>query len=174
MDRGGEKDDMVSLTPSEFDIYNRLAVMMEKFHSYFRRIWKRLYSACSAPDHDSPKMTDDQIVREGLFLSCRLANHHNVEESSLFPLLARRMPRFQGDDVLLKQHRQIHDGLEDFQQYLEGCRTRKDRLDRQVLKSKMDPWGDVLMLHLDQEVEMLGARYMQKYWTQEEMLEMPI
>ncbi|KAK2025890.1 hypothetical protein LX32DRAFT_595779 [Colletotrichum zoysiae] len=162
------------MTPLEFDTYNRLAVMMEKFHGYFRRTWKRLYHACTAPD-STPKMTDDQIIREGLFLSYRLTNHHKIEESSLFPLLARKMPQFRGDDAMVvEQHRQIHDGLEEFQRYLESCRTRKSQLERQVLKGKMDLWGDVLLLHLDQEVQMLGAEIMKKYWTPEEMLGMPI
>ncbi|KZL69868.1 hypothetical protein CI238_10765 [Colletotrichum incanum] len=161
------------LTPSEFETYNRLAVMMEKFHGYFRQTWKRLYRACASPD-DSSRMTDDQIIREGLFLSYRLKNHHKIEESSLFPFLARRMPHFQGDEMLLaEQHRQIHGGLEEFQRYLESGRTRKSQLELQVLKSKMDSWGDVLLLHLDQEVDVLGAEDMQEYWTPEEMLEMP-
>ncbi|KAK1566045.1 uncharacterized protein LY79DRAFT_572948 [Colletotrichum navitas] len=115
-------------------------------------------------------MTDDQIIREGLFLSYRLTNHHNLEESSLFPLLALKMPHFRVDDaVLVEQHRQIHGGLEVFQRYLENCRTRKSELELQTLKSKMDSRGDVLLLRLDQEVEMLGAENMKKYWTPEEM-----
>ncbi|KZL72710.1 hypothetical protein CT0861_06542 [Colletotrichum tofieldiae] len=162
------------LTPSEFETYNRLAVMMEKFHGYFRQAWKRLDRACTSPDGSS-RITDDQIIRQGLFLSYRLKNHHEIEESSLFPLLARKMPQFRGDDVLLvEQHRQIHHGLEEFQRYLESCRMRKNQLDLQVLKSIMDSWGDVLLLHLDQEVDVLGAENMQKYWSLEEMLEMPI
>ncbi|KAK1978999.1 hypothetical protein LZ30DRAFT_597882 [Colletotrichum cereale] len=162
------------MTPSEFDTYNRLAVMMEKFHGYFRRTWERLYHACASPD-SRPKITDDQTIREGLFLSYRLTSHHSIEESSLCPLFARKMPQFRGDDALLvEQHRQIHGGLEVFQRYLESCRTRKSQLELQVLKSKMDSWGDVLLLHLDQEVEMLGAENMKQYWTPEEMLQMPI
>ncbi|KAK2012000.1 hypothetical protein LZ32DRAFT_629097 [Colletotrichum eremochloae] len=150
------------MTPLEFETYNRLAIMMEKFHGYFRRTWRRLHHACTASS-------------EGLFLSYRLTNHHNVEENSLFPLLARKMPQFRGDDALLvEQHRQIHGGLEEFRRYLESCRTRKSQLERRVLRSKMDSWGDVLLLHLDQEVEMLGAKNMKKYWTPEEVLEMPI
>ncbi|KAK1959948.1 hypothetical protein LY78DRAFT_707118 [Colletotrichum sublineola] len=172
---GGVSEDCAKpMTPLEFETYNRLAIMMEKFHGYFRRTWRRLHHACTASD-GSPMITDDQIIREGLFLSYRLTNHHNVEENSLFPLLARKMPQFRGDDALLvEQHRQIHGGLEEFRRYLESCRTRKTRLERRVLRSKTDSWGDVLLLHLDQEVEMLGAENMKKYWTPEEVLEMPI
>ncbi|KAK1997325.1 hypothetical protein LX36DRAFT_578669 [Colletotrichum falcatum] len=162
------------MTPSEFDTYNRLAVMMDKFHGYFRRTWKRLYNACTAPD-GTRQMTDDQVIREGLFLSYRLTKHHHIEESSLFPFLARKMPQFRGDGSLLaEQHRQMHGGLEEFQRYLESCRTRKSRLELQVLKGKMDSWGEVLLLHLDQEVDVLGAENMKKYWTLEEMLGMPV
>ncbi|OLN81996.1 hypothetical protein CCHL11_09253 [Colletotrichum chlorophyti] len=163
------------MTASEHEIYNRFAVMMENFHGHFRRTWKRLQKA-SIPTVDAPSsVTPDQIVREGLFFCYRLTNHHNIEEKMFFPLLARKMPQFRGDDaVLLQQHRQIHQGLEGLQEYLENCRSRRSTFDHAVLKSKMDSWGDVLLLHLDQEVEMLGAEHMRKYWTLEEIMEMPL
>ncbi|KAF3801509.1 hypothetical protein GCG54_00014724 [Colletotrichum gloeosporioides] len=191
------------LEPSEFDVYNRLSNMMQTFvssfvgeagsqrslvfsdlssnsdvfsvqHNHFRRTWKRLQDSTIPPVDGPPKMTDDQIVREGLFFCYRLTNHHNIEERSLFPMLAQKMPEFRGDNaVLLEQHWGIHHGLEDLQQYLEKCRSRKTKLDLAILRSKMEPWGHVLLLHLDLEVEMLGAENMRKYWTREEMLGMP-
>ncbi|KAL0934390.1 uncharacterized protein CTRU02_211189 [Colletotrichum truncatum] len=149
--------------------------MMNTFHNHFRRTWKRLQDSCNTPVDGPPKMTSEQIVREGLFFCYRLTNHHNIEETIFFPLLARKMPEFRGEDaVVLEQHRQIHEGLENLQEYLEMCRSRKATLDLATLKSKMDPWSDVLLLHLDQEVEMLGAENMRKYWTREELQEMPI
>ncbi|KAL3297619.1 Protein bfr2 [Colletotrichum asianum] len=163
------------LEPSEFDVYNRLSNMMQTFHNHFRRTWKRLQDSTLPPVDGPPKMTDDQIVREGLFFCYRLTNHHNIEERSLFPMLAQKMPEFRGDNaLLLEQHREIHHGLEDLQQYLEKCRSRKTKLDLAILRSKMEPWGHVLLLHLDLEVEMLGAENMRKYWTREEMLGMPV
>lgn len=90
-------------------------------------------------------------------------------------MLAQKMPEFRGDNaLLLEQHREIHHGLEDLQQYLEKCRSRKTKLDLAILRSKMEPWSHVLLLHLDLEVEMLGAENMRKYWTWEEMLGMPV
>ncbi|KAF6804242.1 hypothetical protein CSOJ01_10329 [Colletotrichum sojae] len=167
--------EMASLSPADFEIFNRLADMMSTFHNHFRRTWKKLQNSCNPPVDGPPKMTDEQIVREGLFFCYRLTNHHDIEETMFFPMLARKMPEFSGTDaVLLEQHRQIHHGLEDMQQYLEECRSRKRRFDLPTLKGKMDPWGDVLLLHLDQEVEMLSAENMRRYWTREEMLEMPI
>ncbi|TEA20453.1 hypothetical protein C8034_v008627 [Colletotrichum sidae] len=120
-------------------------------------------------------MSSEQIVREGLFFCYRLTNHHDIEETRFFPVLARKMPEFSGQDaVLLEQHRQIHHGLGGMQGYLESCRSRKEQSDPSTLKSKMDPWGKVLMLHLDQEVGILGAENMRKYWTRDEMLDLPI
>lgn len=84
------------LEPSEFDVYNRLSNMMQTFvssfvgeagsqrslvfsdlssnsdefavqHNHFRRTWKRLQDSTLPPVDGPPKITDDQIVREGLF-----------------------------------------------------------------------------------------------------------
>ena len=111
-----------------------------------------------------------------------LTNHHGIEESYIFPLLARKMPEFQAAGrgghkgpaaELLQQHRMIHAGMDDFAEYMRQCRNREVELELGVMKSKMDSWGDVLLKHLDQEVHTLRAENMRKYWTVEEMKSMP-
>ena len=70
---------------------------------------------------------------------------------------------------LIQQHRAIHLGMEQFEKYLRDCRGKKIVFSLPVLKEKMDSWGDVLLKHLDQEVEELGAERMRRVWTLEEM-----
>ncbi len=117
-----------------------------------------------------------QFLDEGLYFVRGLTAHHNIEETYFFPLLATKMPEFRsgkGKNIqaaeLLLQHRQIHAGMDVFEDYLRRCRNRETELELAVLKEKMDTWGEVLWKHLDQEVKTLGAENMRKYWTLEEM-----
>lgn len=108
-----------------------------------------------------------------------LETHHGIEESYFFPLLAKKMPEFRpgkgnGAAELLQQHKQIHAGMDVFEEYLRKCRSGETELELSVMKEKMDLWGDVLLKHLDQEVKTLGAENMRRYWTIAEVRAMPI
>ena len=124
-------------------------------------------------------MSLKQFIDEGLHFIQYLTAHHNIEETYLFPLLARKMPEFKsgsgkGAAELLRQHREIHAGMDVFEDYLRRCRNRETELEMGVLKEKMDTWGAVLWKHLDQEVKTLGAENMRKYWTLQEVRSLPI
>lgn len=128
-------------------------------------------------------MTLKQFIDEGLHLVRYLEAHHSIEESYLYPILARKMPEFRaatskrdkdGDCELLRQHKAIHAGMDVFEAYLRACRNRECEFELSVLKEKMDSWGDVLMKHLDQEVRDLGAENMRKYWTLAEVRAIPV
>ena len=84
------------------------------------------------------------------------------------------MPAFQKELELLTQHKQIHQGLDKFEAYLEKCRCGEQDLRMDELKVLMDNFGDVLWQHLDDEVKQLGAENMWKYWTKDEMRRMPM
>ncbi|AEO69556.1 uncharacterized protein THITE_2120138 [Thermothielavioides terrestris NRRL 8126] len=75
---------------------------------------------------------------------------------------------------LIRQHRMIHEGMDEMVEYLRRCKDRECELELAVLKEKMEPWGEVLLKHLDQEVRDLGAENMRKYWTLQEMRAFPI
>lgn len=115
-------------------------------------------------------MTLRQFLDEGLQFAQYLTMHHNIEETYFFPMLAKKMPEFRGGRAeLLRQHRQIHAGLDGFEAYLHACKNREVDFEMDVLKSKMESWGGVLWTHLDQEVKTLGAENMRRYWTKEEV-----
>jgi hemerythrin-like domain-containing protein len=120
-------------------------------------------------------MSLKQFIDEGLMFVQYLTAHHNIEETYLYPLLARKMPEFRsGKTELLQQHRQIHAGMDQFEEYLNKCRSKEVELELSVLKEKMDSWGEILWTHLDEEVRTLGAENMRKYWTVEEIKAMPM
>lgn len=142
------------------------------------------------------------IINDGLAFVAQLEVHHSIEETYIFPILAQRMPEFRADvdgdgkedgkgpkggkgkgkgdkgrakaAELLRQHAEIHEGMEGMQAYLRACRDGTKELDMGVLKAQMETWGTVLWTHLDQEVKTLGAENMRKYWTAEEIRRIPM
>ncbi|KAF1814182.1 hypothetical protein P152DRAFT_456414 [Eremomyces bilateralis CBS 781.70] len=107
--------------------------------------------------------------------------HHSIEESYVFPKLAKRMPSFKrhmsrkladgstDGPELLNQHDLIHPGLERMEAYLEGCRNGEQELRLKELKAIMDEFGNILWTHMKEEVDELTAENMRKYWKIEEM-----
>lgn len=121
-----------------------------------------------------------QFLDEGLSLVRYLTAHHEIEESYLYPILARKMPSFRAasrgtpDCKLVRQHRAIHKGMDEFEAYLRACKSGEIDFEMSVLKEKMDSWGDVLFVHLDEEVDELRAENMRKYWTIAEVKAIPV
>jgi hemerythrin-like domain-containing protein len=132
-----------------------------------------MYSACTA-NRRPTGMSIRQFLSTGLDFCHHLEAHHSIEETYVFPMLARKMPEFRNQEHLVGQHRDIHKGLDLFQEYLETCRSGERELRLEELKEIMDGFGKVLWTHLDDEVRTLGAENMRKYWTLQEMNHMPM
>ncbi|OJJ98388.1 hypothetical protein ASPACDRAFT_44891 [Aspergillus aculeatus ATCC 16872] len=173
-----EPQDYPPLSAEEFKVYNRAAEQMDYFHGFLRRSWNILWEAATSgrrPAHISM----GQFLTEGLRFAEHLEIHHQIEETRIFPYLAKRMPEFRtgrGRQAaeLLRQHREIHAGLEGFQEYLDRCLHGDEELQLDVLRGKMEGWREVLWTHLDQEVKTLGAENMRRYWSKEEMARLPM
>ncbi len=141
-----------------------------------------IYEACEKKKRP-PGMSIRQFLDEGLQFTRMLTAHHSIEETYFFPLLAHRMPEFQQPNKkggqqskssikaaeLVMQHGLIHAGMDGFEEYLKQCRSSQTELQLSSLKAQMDTWGEVLWKHLDEEVVVLGAENMRKYWTLEEV-----
>lgn len=119
-------------------------------------------------------MSIKQYLVAGQQFCHHLHVHHTIEEQHIFPVLAKKMPAFRKELELLTQHKQIHNGLEVFQAYLEACSSGERELRMEELKKLMDAFGGVLWAHLEDEVKQLGAESMRKYWTLQEMQRMPM
>ncbi len=87
--------------------------------------------------------------------------------------MVRMGSRVGGVKELVRQHELIHDGMDQFENYLKKVLRGEEELDMRVLKELMG-CGDVLWMHLDEEVETLGAENMRRYWSLEEMRSMPM
>ncbi|PNP50201.1 hypothetical protein THARTR1_09190 [Trichoderma harzianum] len=168
-DASAAKEELPPLTDHEFKNYNRLAERMELFHNNFRRSWNILWQACTTGRRPQG-MSIKQLLNIGTEFAEHLTIHHSIEETYFFPKLAQRMPEFNpknGD--LVKQHAQIHEGLEGFEKYLNEVKSGERDFELSVLKEKMESWGGVLWAHLDDEVRSLGAENMRKFWTLQEI-----
>ena len=103
-----------------------------------------------------------------------LTVHHTIEEQHIFPVLARKMPKFRRELHLLSQHKEIHKGIDKIEEYIAHCKSGEKELRMEEMKEIMDSFGDTLWQHLDDEVEQLGAENMRTYWTIDEMRRMPM
>ncbi|KAF4975125.1 hypothetical protein FZEAL_8040 [Fusarium zealandicum] len=169
-----EVEELPPLSDRDFRIYNQLAEKMNYFHENFRRTWTLLWTACTS-NRRPQGMTLKQFLLEGIQFADHLTTHHGIEETYVFPALAKKMPEFRGGRAeLLRQHREIHDGLDDFAEYLRKCRGGEVDFEMDVLKAKMEGWGGVLWRHLDEEVKTLGAENMRRYWTKDEIMRLPM
>ncbi|PBP16736.1 hypothetical protein BUE80_DR012594 [Diplocarpon rosae] len=170
------EEEWPKLSAEEFRAYNSMAEHMDYFHNHFRQAWNLLYTACES-NRRPQNLSLRQFLSTGLQFCSHLATHHAIEEQHIFPVLAQKMPEFkQGENAaeLLRQHQEIHKGMDALEEYLERCGRGETELQLPVLKEKMDSWGGVLWTHLDQEVKTLGAENMRRYWTVEEMQRMPM
>ncbi|OAL37160.1 hypothetical protein AYO20_03638 [Fonsecaea nubica] len=140
-------------------------------HNHFRYTWNLLYKACTSGSRPAG-MSIRSFISQGLHLCHSLTIHHTIEEQHVFPELAERMPAFGAHDHLITQHGQIHEGLDKLEAYLDACRGGEKELRLSELKEIMDSFGGVLWAHLDDEVRMLGAENMRRFWTKEEIMAM--
>ncbi|KAK8219172.1 hypothetical protein M8818_000903 [Zalaria obscura] len=168
-----EEQNLPKLSPQELRIYNRMADHMDMFHENFRRTWNYLYSACTNGKRPAG-MSIRQFLSMGDEFCHHLTIHHTIEEQHIFPVLARKMPAFKKELQLLTQHKEIHRGLDKFEDYLNKCRSGEKELRLDEMKTILDTFGKVLWDHLNDEVHELRAENMRKYWSAEEMRRLPM
>lgn len=185
------------LSASDLRTYNRLADQMDGFvsfgylpppgenlrsdrlltasqHNHFRMTWNQLWDACDSSAKRPGGLSARQMIMMGLQFCSQLDFHHSIEEQHIFPVLAKKMPEFRKELDLLKQHKQIHAGLEKLESYLVKCRTGEEDMRREEIKRLMEGFGAVLWKHLDEEVQTLKADNMRKYWSLDEMRRLPM
>jgi len=75
------------------------------------------------------------------------------------------MPQFADQGDHLKQHEEIHKGLDEYVAYIKKCRKDRKEWDSDKMRSIMDSFREILFKHLDHEVESLEAENMKKVYT---------
>ena len=180
-----------ALSREDRDTYGRMGTTMEWFHNNFRNTWKLLYEACSSGKRPA-NMSIRQFLNTGSEFAHHLTMHHTIgvpfleaidsiqpltwlaEEQHIFPVLAQRMPAFRKELELLTQHKQIHNGLDKFEAYIDDCKAGKRDMRMDELKDIMDSFGTVLWAHLQDEVDQLSVDNMRLYWSLDEVGRLPM
>lgn len=158
-----------TMKPHDFATFNRLAEEMTFYHTRLRHTWDALYTASSS----SSQVPPSRLINLGLQFCSHLKGHHDIEEAYWFPVLARKMPGFDGDGFAKLQHIEMHKGLDALQPYLVACQRGREDLRRTEVRRLLDSFGGVLWTHMAEEVTALEADTMSKYWTLEEMRQLP-
>ncbi|RYO74486.1 hypothetical protein DL766_000474 [Monosporascus sp. MC13-8B] len=143
-----KEPELPPLSDHEFRQYNRLAELMDLYHNHIRSTWNMLWGACTSGKRPGG-MSLRVFVDAGLQFVQGLDMHHKMEETYLFPVLAKKMPEFRsgrgnGAAELLRQHKEIHRGLEVLQKYLRKCKSGETELEMGALRLKMEGWGTVV------------------------------
>nr|XP_031860142.1 uncharacterized protein CI109_004507 [Kwoniella shandongensis]KAA5527214.1 hypothetical protein CI109_004507 [Kwoniella shandongensis] len=162
----------------DFREWNRLADHMDMFHNHFRYEFNRVYTLADGGFHKEG-MTLPRFLREAQQLSQHLDMHHRIEETYIFPVLAKKMPQFkQGgreSGEHLKKHKKIHDGIDKYDKYLKEGLANPSKYDAAELRAILDGFREVLFSHLDEEVKDLGAESMKAAgWTLDEIRRVPM
>ena len=84
------------------------------------------------------------------------------------------MPQFRPGSSALEQHKQIHAGLDKLEAYMKDVKRGKIDLERAKVKEILDGFGEVLWKHLEEEVGMLGAENMRRFYKKEEIARLPM
>ena len=96
-----------------------------------------------------------------------------ITRTYIFPVLAERMPHFAPQGDHLKEHEEIHKGLDEYVAYIKKCRKDPKEWSSDKMKNIMDSFRVILFKHLDHEVESLSGEEMKKYWKLEELNRIP-
>jgi len=155
------------------DPWNRLHDEMQLYHNHFRHTFNHIYERSGSVDSDDEEELNDLLVT-GSGLYRHLDAHHSIEEAYIFPVLGERMPHFAKDGEHLKEHEEIHKGLDEFIAYIRKCRKDPKEWDGDKMRKILDSFRGILFKHLDHEVESLQGEELKKYWKLEELRRLPM
>lgn len=123
---------------------------MSYFHESHKRTFNRSYA--HAHDYAEQGQSLNAFLNDSYNLVIHLGNHHRIEESYIFPLLAHKHPAFRDDAEHRASHRAIHDGLEHYSSFLRGAMADESTYAPDKLREILDSFREPLMRHLDDEV----------------------
>jgi len=159
------------------DPWSKLHDGMELYHNHFRHTFNEIYNHCDNVTSD-PEDSDalDELLASAFGLYRHLDSHHSIEEyihnskipdyrAYIFPVLAERMPQFAKTGDHLKEHEEIHKGLDEYVAYIRKCRKDPKQWSADKMRTIMDSFRGVLFKHLDHEVKSLSAEEMKKVGT---------
>jgi hypothetical protein len=124
---------------------------MAAFHNSFKQQFEENYRLADGTFH-SKGMSLAGFLYHALRVSRSLDGHHRIEEAHIFPILAAKHPAFRPGAGHIQSHRDIHDGLERYNKYIDQAMRDPSKYNSLQFRAVMDSFHQPLYDHLDQEV----------------------
>ncbi|KAL1731407.1 hypothetical protein EV714DRAFT_283354 [Schizophyllum commune] len=141
----------------------KTAWAMAWMHMIIWNAWKSTYFYA-----DKIPAGDFENYRAYATLSIRfLAEHHEAEEKTLFPMLEKKIPGSM--ELNHKQHESFLQPLEELIKYIES--TTEDKFDAATFRAKIDEILFPVMEHLADELDSLDAEKLKAKMSEEELQE---
>ncbi|KAF8585884.1 hypothetical protein K439DRAFT_1646473 [Ramaria rubella] len=150
-----------------------MATRMQSFHLFLKYEYDEIYALADGK-FNNRGMSLTMFLQTASEFRRHLESHHTIEETYIFPVLAQKMPAFRDNEQHRNNHKQIHDGLDALSALIKRFRSAPTTYSPAELRDCLDGFRDVLVRHLDEEVNDLRGENMRKYWTLEEVDQMPI
>lgn len=128
------------------------------------------------------------FLQIGASLAQHLEGHHMIEETYIFPLLAKKLPQFGKEH--LQEHATMHHAVEEMGNYIQQCAKKlqngrakkgedeawpKDIFDEDKMKSHLEHLRDTLFVHLEHEEASLRPDSLKKAgFTEDEIRRIPM
>ncbi|KAJ9148895.1 Hemerythrin HHE cation binding domain-containing protein [Pleurostoma richardsiae] len=122
-------------------------------HNFLLRGINSIYLQCVNVER-SPAVIPDFVN----FAACwgsLLHEHHEAEETMMFPSMEKLAGVTGLMDANVDQHRAFHGGLEAYEGYLSSVKEGKEKYDGQKLRGLIDSFMPVLRQHLHDEIDTL-------------------
>lgn len=163
-------DKVVYASKEEQRRWNWLSEEMNSYHQWFKDRFK-VIEECADGSFTKRRMTLPMYLDLVNSFISSLTAHHTVEERFIFPVLAKRIPKFAHDneDGHVNSHRAIHDGLDDLTKHSSKWRHNPSSYSPAEMKVCLDNLKGVLFEHLDQEVEDIKGDKLRPHFKLEEI-----
>ncbi|KIY45636.1 hypothetical protein FISHEDRAFT_48882 [Fistulina hepatica ATCC 64428] len=134
---------------------------MAWMHLIIWHSWKSTYYwASHIPEGDFVNYKEYALLSVGF-----LVDHHNAEESALFPVIEERSPGSMAKNH--EQHESFLKEVEDLVAYLQAA--TEESFDAAALRGKVDSILFLVMQHLADELDSLDAEVLRKSFSEEEL-----
>lgn len=133
------------ITSAKKDVKGMLHIDMAMIHNVFIRGVNSVYNnAPNVAPQDIPAFAGYCLV-----VIDAVRDHHEYEETFIFPVLDKRIPEVAGN---LEQHKSFHEGMDIFKQYMTAVKDGKEEYDGEKTRQLCKGFADSMVRHLHDEV----------------------
>lgn len=121
-------------------------------HNFILRGLNSIYLQCVNVGKNGSKEDVDDFIGYSLQWSTMVSEHHDTEETDVFPSIEKVTGKPGLMEGNVSQHAAFHTGLEHYEEYLKGVQQGKEKYDGLRLKHIIEEFAAVLQEHLTDEI----------------------